>query len=98
MLAAFALDGVWIWIGIFIALLAFIVPYWWTAERQPEECRICKAQGYDYVPALDHDKCCELRLEFFGGEAQWDQDELQVRDGVVFYFDRDVHSWRPQGE
>ena len=61
----------------------------------PQACQACEDEEDDR-PALQHDWNCPLRLAFFGGQPDWDQRELQTQNGVVFYFDKDVGSWRPQ--
>jgi hypothetical protein len=99
MFAELTPNDPWILVIGGIALSSWVVLYCLSLRNaQPEQCQICVAGRHD-VLALEHDKCCPLRLEFFGGDAGWDQRELQVSpDGFVYYFDKDVHSWRPQSE
>lgn len=66
-----------------------------SSRYTPTPCQVCE-ELEDSRPALEHDWNCPLRLAFFGGQPHWDQAELQVQNGVVFYFDRNVGSWRPQ--
>lgn len=72
---------------IYVALL--------SSKYTPQPCQVCEDEDEDR-PALEHDWNCPLRLAFFGGQPHWDQEELQTQNGVVFYFDRGVGSWRPQ--
>jgi len=67
----------------------------WTgpsdARRQWDQCE-CGAY-YD-TPALEHNRNCRRRVEFFGGEMEWDRGRTHERDGCVYAWDPESGTWQ----
>ena len=43
-------------------------------------------------PALEHLPTCKQRLEFYGGEADWDIKQEYLKNGMIYRYDI---TWRP---
>lgn len=80
--------------GVGVLAVVFLLIGLVAVSLKPTPCQVCLS-GEDR-PALEHDRDCSLRLAFYGGQPHWDQDELQVQNDVVFYFDKEAGTWRPQ--
>lgn len=82
------------WVGIAVLLVSLALFAWVIIACRYQPCQVCK-DGEDR-PALEHDRNCSLRLAFFGGQPHWDKRELQLQNDVVFYYDHEMGTWRPQ--
>lgn len=56
-------------------------------------CRYCSAE---MRPALEHDRGCKIRVEFYGGDASWRTTEDHYGpDGTRYSWNNDLGTWMP---
>lgn len=53
----------------------------------------CGCSGYPR-PALEHDRTCEARITFFGGDVKWDTSKLQYRDKNCYQWNDQLSTWK----
>jgi hypothetical protein len=56
-----------------------------------ETCIYCGCP--DDRPALEHNRHCVLRIEFFGGDAEWDTTKEYNHLGMLYAWDEKLGSW-----
>lgn len=63
-------------------------------HKDRDRCPDCRAPVN--TPALEHNRGCSLRVQFFGGKSEWDTDSDQELDGVKYQWDADMGTWKPK--